>query len=725
MSTSDEIKTTIVQATNALSTAVSKEPREIIRHLGVGGMGEVFLCLNPLFDAEDPHCKEPRTVAVKTLSPELMQDREVLKRFEAEARALSPIQHRNVVRLHDWGKFSDGDKTGQHYISMEFIEGISLHRLGRMRRLSFPDVIDIGIQICEGLDTVHKHGVIHRDLKPANIMITHDGVAKIIDFGIAKPTSLGTGESDSAERGFKTKTGTVIGTVNYLAPELLLGTQATVKSDLYAVGLIIWEIISGATPFKTPSLAETMRRISEESLPWSAATLDIAPPGFIKLINQVTSKDPSRRPTSASELAQKLLRVRADAQWSASLNRKSRLDLNITWSNELLEKFKLQGVADEDLFFVLQGVEDQLIIQKDARLKSGEPIDVEESLITQALDAFKSARYQSAMVRQARLKADMLAASKNPTSATDRVATKTNTQQILQMGTPPPVAEPIDKNVISDRVRTATIAQSRNAKIKDSGDTTTAFSKILAGAIAIALTAGIINYSTNMIREGLPMRGPANDGEIVLISSPSKSRVNEILNSFPALKPGLSLVYDTHLTETNQPKKESTERRDLSAIENGRLLWVVDERHRVNTSILALPLDIFFNSINRVAENTTVEMSNTVSPETIEVGQTIHWRLRDTITGNSENTACRAVSNTPTTFQGINQLLWRIECDREAINKTGVLTHRTKEFYEFALGSGVLTSFEIQTEEFKLNTATGRHYKRNGTLNTRLSTFKN
>ncbi len=155
MSTADDVKTTVIQA-GAIPKPVSKEPLDVIRHLGDGGMGEVFLCKNPLYDEEDPHCKEPRVIAVKTLSQDLMQDREVLKRFEAEAIALSPIQHRNVVRLFDWGQFTKGPQTGQHYISMEYIEGLSLHKLGRLRRLSFPDIIDIGIQICEGLVAVHR-----------------------------------------------------------------------------------------------------------------------------------------------------------------------------------------------------------------------------------------------------------------------------------------------------------------------------------------------------------------------------------------------------------------------------------------------------------------------------------------------------------------------------------------------------------------------------------------
>jgi serine/threonine-protein kinase len=274
MSMSESPKTIIV-GIGETALADQLEPTEIIRHLGEGGMGEVFLCVNPRY-RENQIPRLPKEIAVKTLSPELNQDQELLKRFEAEAKALSPIEHRNVVRLYDWGTFQTGDRVGQRYISMEYIQGVSLHQLGRARRLSFPDILDFSIQIAEGLSAVHRTNVIHRDLKPANIMITTDGVVKIIDFGIAKPSSLA-GEAESGDRGFKTKTGIIIGTVNYLAPELLLGAPASVQSDLYAIGLIIWEALNGATPFKSTSFAETMKRVSEESLPWSESTIDIAP----------------------------------------------------------------------------------------------------------------------------------------------------------------------------------------------------------------------------------------------------------------------------------------------------------------------------------------------------------------------------------------------------------------------------------------------------------------
>jgi len=236
MSMSDSPKT-IVVGIGESAFAGSLEPTEIIRHLGEGGMGEVFLCVNPRY-RENQSPRLPKEIAVKTLSPEFNQDQELLKRFEAEAKALSPIEHRNVVRLYDWGTFQTGDRVGQRYISMEYIQGVSLHQLGRARRLSFPDILDFSFQIAEGLSAVHRTNVIHRDLKSAKLMITTDGVVKIIDFGIAKPSSLAS-EAESGDRGFKTKTGIIIGTVNYLAPELLLGAPASVQSDLYAIGLII------------------------------------------------------------------------------------------------------------------------------------------------------------------------------------------------------------------------------------------------------------------------------------------------------------------------------------------------------------------------------------------------------------------------------------------------------------------------------------------------------
>lgn len=177
MSMSDSPKIIIV-GIGETALADQLEPTEIIRHLGEGGMGEVFLCVNPRY-RENQSPRLPKEIAVKTLSPELNQDQELLKRFEAEAKALSPIEHRNVVRLYDWGTFQTGDRVGQRYISMEYIQGVSLHQLGRARRLSFPDILDFSIQIAEGLSAVHRTNVIHRDLKPAKLNETISTVLSI------------------------------------------------------------------------------------------------------------------------------------------------------------------------------------------------------------------------------------------------------------------------------------------------------------------------------------------------------------------------------------------------------------------------------------------------------------------------------------------------------------------------------------------------------------------
>jgi len=454
------------------------------------------------------------------------------------------------------------------------------------------------------------------------------------------------------------------------------------------------------------------------------ATLDIAPPGFIKLINQVTSKDPAKRPATAAEFVQKLLKVRADAQWPALLNRKSRLDLNVMWSTDLLQKMKVHLIADEDLIFILQGVEDHLITEKDIRLKSGQPIDVEESVITQTLNAFKSARYEAAMARHARLKTDMLAAAANPTIKTERPTLNTKTQSASLMGTPPPAIAPIDKNVISDRIRATNGTQSRKIPINESSGSSSVFMRLFTGALFIALTFGIFSFFTEKFREVIGTRLPAENGEAVLITSPSQSRVNEILKHFTALKPGLRLVYDARVMEKNKPTEEIQDRRDLFAIQKDRLLWMQNERKRVSTSVLALPLDVFFFPISQLSENTIAESSNILSPENIEVGQLNVWKIKDTATGIVENTLCRTVLKTPTKFQEQDQILWRIECDREAVDAAGVLTHRTKESYDY-LSSGIVTNYEINVDEFKTGTSPGRQYLRTGTLNTTLSTFKN
>ncbi|MDX9732475.1 MAG: serine/threonine-protein kinase, partial [Bdellovibrionales bacterium] len=276
---------------------------EVIKRIGKGGMGEVYLC-------RDPGANGVTTpyVALKTIFRDALKDAESISRFEAEARALEGLNHANIVHLVEWGKQQGGHADGMYYMAMEYIDGTTIHSLSRSHRLSFPDILDISIQLANGLSATHATGVIHRDIKPANVMVNKKNVAKLIDFGIAKPTvqefGLDLGDGFTEDQDFKTKTGIVIGTANYLAPELLRSSSqnaASPLSDIYALGVLIWEMLNATTPFKASSFGETMHRILEENLAWPDAITDIAPHGFIRLVNRMLSKDPSKRPQSANK----------------------------------------------------------------------------------------------------------------------------------------------------------------------------------------------------------------------------------------------------------------------------------------------------------------------------------------------------------------------------------------------------------------------------------------
>jgi serine/threonine protein kinase len=707
MAASDDSKTVAIPATNFSPGPTAKtnpsagssstprspfQPTEVIRQLGEGGMGEVFLCLNPHYGVGTTNV--PREVAVKTLSPELNQDKELLRRFEAEAKALSPIEHRNVVRLFDWGIFETGPKVGQHFISMEFIQGVSLHRLSRSKRLSFPDLLDFATQIAEGLAAVHRSNVLHRDLKPANIMITNDGVVKIIDFGIAKPTSLA-GEAESTERGFKTKTGIIIGTVNYLAPEMLLGAPATVQTDLYALGLIIWESLNGATPFKSNSLAETMKRVSEENLKWSETIIDIAPSGFIKLLNQLTAKDPSKRIQSAEDLAERLRKIQADAKWPAALNRKTRLDLEFSWAKETFELLSSKSVSEEDYPYVLQCAEDLLIRNKDSRVKSSASVILDDTLITQAMQAFQSARYEAAMARQARLKADILSGERVKAGPAN------------SLGRPPvkPLAierrDSVRQNPSGGPSGIPSLAPGNaNHQAKESSHLGLKF--VIGSFLTAAFTYISFNYIQG-IRSQIQSTEQASTGQLPNIVVPNISRQNAILESFGAWKTGTRLIYETELTSPNKEKRELQQRLEIAKIEAGRVHWQTEDNRTVSMPITLIPLDaIFEGAILRHANR--IERSDLLEPHRLLSQRNFAFDLSSPDGSDRDRTACRVSGQSPITVFGKEQLAIEISCNRESF-KAGQIAHRGEELYRFASSSGVMIETSSKTENYDSNGA--------------------
>lgn len=252
----------------------------IVGLLGRGGMGAVYR-------ADDLKLGQP--VALKFLSPELERDPAALARLHAEVRNARQVSHPHVCRVHDIDEVG-----GRHFLTMEYVDGEDLasllHRIGRLPEAK---AAEIGRQIAAGLEAAHARGVVHRDLKPANVMIDGHGRAKITDFGLAVTAADRRGE--------------LAGTPPYMAPELFAGEPATVQSDLYALGLVLYEVFTGKRPFESQTLLE-WKRTHESTLPESPARhVKDLEPQVERLILRCLEKDPARRPHSAAHVASALV----------------------------------------------------------------------------------------------------------------------------------------------------------------------------------------------------------------------------------------------------------------------------------------------------------------------------------------------------------------------------------------------------------------------------------
>ena len=261
---------------------------EIKDILGVGGMGMVYKAI-------DRELGE--TIAIKTLKSDFMaQDPTALERFRGEIRLARKISHRNVVRTHDIG-----ESGGVYYITMEFVEGKSLKDLIRARgRLPVPVVLTVGKQLARALEVAHEQGVIHRDIKPQNIVVEPDGVLKVMDFGIARLAQRKEGV---------TQAGMIIGTPEYMAPEQLLGDELDGRADLYAAGVVLYECLTGRTPFVADSPITLISRILEENPTPPAEINSEVPKSLSEVVLRTMSRDREARPKNAAELHDLLAQV--------------------------------------------------------------------------------------------------------------------------------------------------------------------------------------------------------------------------------------------------------------------------------------------------------------------------------------------------------------------------------------------------------------------------------
>lgn len=256
---------------------------QIIKSIGEGGMANVYLAYDTILD---------RNVAVKVLRGDLATDEKFVRRFQREALSASSLSHPNIVEVYDVG-----EDNGQYYIVMEYIEGCQLKQLLKKRgRLTLSEVIDIMLQITDGLSVAHDAYIIHRDIKPQNIMILDSGLVKITDFGIAmamNSTQL-------------TQTNSVMGSVHYLPPEQANGKGSTLQSDIYSMGILMYELLTGELPYKGDNAVEIALKHLKEKIPSVREKFPEIPQSVENIIIKATAKNPKNRYADARAMNEDL-----------------------------------------------------------------------------------------------------------------------------------------------------------------------------------------------------------------------------------------------------------------------------------------------------------------------------------------------------------------------------------------------------------------------------------
>jgi len=262
----------------------------IVEKIGAGGMGEVYL-------AEDTSLN--RKVALKFLSSHLCQVADCRARFKREAQAAAKLDHPNIVTVYEVGEFQ-----GRPFFAMQHIEGRSLKDHASNHELSIQQILEIGIQIAEGLQAAHEQGVTHRDIKPANVLIDTHGRARILDFGLASV----------AGTDHLTKTGSTLGTVGYMSPEQVRGEQVDHRTDIFSLGVVLYELITGRQPFKGDNDAATSRNIIDHEPEPIARYKSGANAELQRVISNALDKDTATRYQHADDLATDLKRLVNDSR---------------------------------------------------------------------------------------------------------------------------------------------------------------------------------------------------------------------------------------------------------------------------------------------------------------------------------------------------------------------------------------------------------------------------
>ena len=274
----------------ALTAHTRLGPYEILAPIGAGGMGEVYKANDTRLD---------RAVAIKILPAHFAESAERRQRFEREAKAISQLNHPHICTL-----YGVGEQDGIHYLVMEYIEGETLAERLKKGALPLDKAIEYGIQMADGLAKAHRAGIVHRDLKPANIMLTKLGV-KLLDFGLAKPIEphAAVDGSDAPTRQKNlTEPGTIVGTLQYMAPEQLEGDDVDARTDLFAFGAVLYEMVTGRKAFAGESQASLITAIMSSEPPPPSETSPLSPSALDRLVAQCLTKDPEERMQSSHDV---------------------------------------------------------------------------------------------------------------------------------------------------------------------------------------------------------------------------------------------------------------------------------------------------------------------------------------------------------------------------------------------------------------------------------------
>jgi eukaryotic-like serine/threonine-protein kinase len=254
-----------------------------VRRLGQGTTGEVCEARGP----------DGQRVAIKVLAPELAREPEPRERFLREAELAASLHHPNIVAVH-----GHGEQDGVPWLAMEYVEGSDLHDLLEEGALSLEWKIDVLRQVCEGLSHAHAQGIVHRDVKPHNIRVTPEGQAKLLDFGMAR-----------VAQSSLTKRGVVLGSLHYMAPEQVEGASVDARADVFSVGALAYEMLSGQRPFEAESLSALMLRITSEDANPALLPATRYSPGLERAVLRALARDRDRRCGSALELRADLARA--------------------------------------------------------------------------------------------------------------------------------------------------------------------------------------------------------------------------------------------------------------------------------------------------------------------------------------------------------------------------------------------------------------------------------